>query len=69
MLMLLMDSFFAVLTSGHCLQFGALHFWFSALVELGRHNALFLTKEFPIELPFFTANIIRVSPISCLMSS
>ena len=56
------------LTSGHCMQPGALHFWPFAVVFFVL-NCLFCTIVLPMELCFFIANMTFVSPISSLISS
>ena len=59
----LMTTFDWVLTWGHCRQPRPLQRWSSEGL-FGKLNFLFWTTLFPIELFFFNAKIMRVSPIN-----
>ena len=64
----LMTTWLCVFTWGHCKHPRPLQCWSnSALLE--KLNCLLRTTRFPIELPFFSANNMRVSPMSCWNSS
>ena len=54
-------------TRGHWRQPRLLQCWSSDVI-LGKLSCLLRTTLFPIELFFFKANIMRVSPINCLSS-
>ena len=51
-----------VLTSGHCMQPGPPHFWFSSCFS-SKDNTLFLTTVLPIEGFFLIARTILVLPM------
>ena len=52
-----------VVVEGHCRQPAPLH-RLLVYVTVGKLNFLFNTTEFPIELRFFIANMMRTSPIN-----
>ena len=58
----LTTNWFSWLTRGHCLQPVALHFCPLCSVMCFMLSCLFCTNMLPIELCFFTANMIRVFP-------
>ena len=55
---------FSTLTCGHCLHLGILHFCPLRVVSFFVKCCLFYTNILPMELCFFTANVICMLPIT-----